>query len=327
MSKYGDGGPFPNNRGQLISPPSSGGSNGPGPANGFPPNPRNLGGPSPPPSVARSSTGTNIYARSESGRSTQDEQTEAILGERYLALKKFLNVRDGRTSSGTTPKAKDKLLRLTGLQLIELSTDVYDELKRRQDPRAPPSLPSENTFHPKRNQARQKLSSLSAERFQSLATDVFTELGRRFPHFAAGDIPRVNSSTSMRPPRASSRRQPSDAGSIRAPPNGTGYGDSIPPSPGLNGDFSRPMQKQFQSNTIVPNKSTMVEEGDDASEADAREPFSAMARGPANNFDSLRSPDNQASPIQSEVRLPSSSPSCPSGSDKDRADIHNNIGR
>lgn len=300
MSKYGDGGPFPNNRGQLISPPSSGGSNGPGPANGFPPNPRGVGGPSPPPSVARSSTGTNIYARSESGRSTQDERTEAILGERYIALKKFLNVRDGRTS-GTTPKAKDKLLRLTGLQLIELSTDVYDELKRRQDPRAPPNLPPENSFHPKRNQARQKLSSLSSERFQSLATDVFTELGRRFPHFAAGDIPRMSSSSmSTRPPRTTSRRQPSDASSIRAPPNGAGY-DSIPPSPGLNGDFSRPMQKQFQSNTIVPNKSTMVEEGDDGSEVDPREQFGGVARAPTNNFDNLRSPDNQTSPIQSEV--------------------------
>jgi hypothetical protein len=41
-------------------------------------------------------------------------------------------------------------------------------------------------------------------------------------------------------------------------------GFGVPPSPGLpNGDFSRPTQKQFQSNTIVPNKSTMVEEDDD----------------------------------------------------------------
>lgn len=40
---------------------------------------------------------------------------------------------------------------------------------------------------------------------------------------------------------------------------------AVPPSPGIpqNGSFERPQQKQFQSNTIVPNKSTMVEEDDD----------------------------------------------------------------
>jgi hypothetical protein len=38
----------------------------------------------------------------------------------------------------------------------------------------------------------------------------------------------------------------------------------VPLSPGLpNGDYGRPTQKQFQSNTIVPNKSTMVEEDDE----------------------------------------------------------------
>src|SRR5690606_10037895 len=72
MSKYGDGGPFPPSRGQLISPPNSGGSN--GAMNGFPPIARSVGGPSPPPSIGRSSNGTNMYARSESGRSTKDEQ-------------------------------------------------------------------------------------------------------------------------------------------------------------------------------------------------------------------------------------------------------------
>ncbi|CRK25583.1 hypothetical protein BN1723_018215, partial [Verticillium longisporum] len=68
------------------------------------------------------------------------------------------------------------------------------------------------------------------------------------------------------PPRNQSRmRRPSDASSIRgAMPPQDPYG--VPPSPGLpNGDYGRPMQKQFQSNTIVPNKSTMVEEDDDGS--------------------------------------------------------------
>lgn len=298
MSKYGDGGPFPN-RGQLISPPNSGGSN--GGMNGFPPVARSVGGPSPPPSIGRSSNGTGMYARSESGRSTKGEETEAILGEHYLALRRFLNGRNARVT-GATAKAKDKLLRLTGVQFVELSTDVYDELLRRQDSRAPPSLPAENGFHPKRNQARQKLSSLGPDRFQSLVTDVFTELERRFPNFIDGDIPprmsisRSGTPANGLPPRNASRRRPSDASSIRQP--GGAYAYSIPPSPSLPpGDFGRPLQKQFQSNTIIPNKSTMVEEDDDPSD---REPFAALSRAPT-GLNDPRSPDTQASPVQSEV--------------------------
>jgi hypothetical protein len=294
MSKYqsvDNDGSYPNNRGQLISPPNSGGSNG-AMNGGFPSGPRSAGGPSPPPSVGRSSNGTNMYARSESGRSQREEQTEAILGEHYIALKGFLNGRDGKSSQPPN-KARDKLLRLSSVQFLELSTDVYDELVRRQafnrnpsnGPKggAPPFLMPEQTFHPKRNQARQKLSSLGPPRFRDLATDVFCELERRFPRFAAGDIPRMGSPMSVRgppsrsqtpvngagngfPPRSQSRmRRPSDASSIRGlgqPPNDP-Y--NVPPSPGLpNGEYGRPLPKQFQSNTIVPNKSTMVEEDDDA---------------------------------------------------------------
>ncbi|KAK7743587.1 component of the polarisome [Cytospora paraplurivora] len=70
------------------------------------------------------------------------------------------------------------------------------------------------------------------------------------------------------PPRAASRRQPSNASSIR----GVGLiADSydVPPSPGLppNG-YDRPTPKQSQSNTIIPNKSTMVEEDDDGPDDD-----------------------------------------------------------
>ncbi len=287
---------YPNNQGQLITPPDSAGSatamNG-----GFPPGPRSVGGPSPPPSVGRSSAGTNLYARSESGRSQsqQIENQELVLSEHYISLKRYLSgtSRDGNPKPPPN-KARDKLQRLTGVQFLELSTDVYDELKRREQasrrpPNAPPGsgppdylLPEEN-FHPKRNQARQKLSSLGSPRFRDLATDVFCELERRYPRFADGDIPRVASPMSIRgppsrsqtpvngmngfPPRGQSRRRPSEASSIRSarggptPMNG-GFG--VPPSPGLpNGDYSRPTQKQFQSNTIVPNKSTMVEEDDD----------------------------------------------------------------
>ncbi|KAH8766831.1 hypothetical protein F5883DRAFT_78932 [Diaporthe sp. PMI_573] len=295
-------GPYPNaprglnpllEQGQLASPPYSGGGGPNGPMNGgFPPGPRSAGGPSPPPSVGRSSTATDLYARSESGRSGREVNVEAVLGEHYVALKRYLSQtsRDGKPNLPAN-KARDKLQRLTGVQFLELSTDVFDELLRRQafsrrPPNAPPNvgpppyLIPEDTFHPKRNQARQKLSSLGPPRFRDLATDVFCELERRYPRFVAGDIPRLSSPVSTRapsragtpmggyPPRGMGRRQPSNASSIR----GAGSivdGYDIPPSPGMppNG-YDRPTPKQFQSNTIIPNKSTMVEEDDEGPEDD-----------------------------------------------------------
>ncbi|KAI0105993.1 hypothetical protein F4814DRAFT_81092 [Daldinia grandis] len=283
ISKYPNNdvdGPYPDSRGP-VSPPDSNSSN--GNMNGFPPGPRSVGGPSPPPSVGRSST----YARSESGRSIREENTEAVLGEHYVALKRYLSStsKDGR--AGPPPnKARDKLLRLSSVQFLELSTDVFDELMRRQaysrrPPNAPPTVgpPSyllpENMFHPKRNQARQKLSTLGPPRFRDLATDVFCELERRIPRVIAGDIPRMSTPgvpssragtpiNSMGPRGLNGMRRPSDASSIRsAAPRITGE-FPVPPSPGMsNGNFDRPLPKQFQSNTIVPNKSTMVEEDDD----------------------------------------------------------------
>lgn len=50
----------------------------------------------------------------------------------------------------------------------------------------------------------------------------------------------------------------------RPPMNG---GLGIPPSPGLPpNDYGRPTPKTFQSNTIVPNKSTMVEDDETGGE-------------------------------------------------------------
>lgn len=296
FTKYPEEGPYPNNRGNLASPPISGGSPGPMSMNGFPTGPRSTGGPSPPPSIGRSSNGANMYPRSDSGRNSstpRSDMDDAILNEHYHALKVFLSSRDPNIKQQPN-KARDKLLRLSSVQFYELSTDVFDELMRRQAAaRSPPNAPNsppnfllpEKAFHPKRNQARQRLSSLGPPRFRDLAADVFHELERRFPFFAGGDIPRVGSSMSMRggpmnrngtpingngfPPRGQSRmRRPSEAGSIRGgPPPPDPYG--IPPSPSLpNSDYGRPVPKQAsQNNTIVPNKSIMLEEDDDGGDA------------------------------------------------------------
>ncbi|KAI1638383.1 hypothetical protein F4809DRAFT_260944 [Biscogniauxia mediterranea] len=284
VSKYqniDNDGPYPNNRGPM-SPPDSGGPN--GNMNGFSSGQMSVGAPSPPPSIGRSST----YARSESGRSIIQESTENVLAEHYFALRRYLasTSKDGRANPPPN-KARDKLLRLSSVQFLELSTDVFDELMRRQMKRPPPGAPPnagpppyllpEQTFHPKRNQARQKLSTLGSPRFRDLATDVFCELERRIPRFITGETPPRMSGglpsragtpvNGMGMPRGPGRgmRRPSDASSIRSgglPPRMNG--DYVPPSPGLpNGNFDRPLPKQFQSNTIVPNKSTMLEEDDD----------------------------------------------------------------
>ncbi|CAN8100896.1 unnamed protein product [Discula destructiva] len=279
-------------QGQLASPPYSGGGNGPMNGN-FPPGPKSVGAPSPPRSVARSSTATDIYARSDGGRGNRDADNENVLAEHYVALKRYLSQtsRDGKPFPAN--KARDKLQRLTPVQFLELSTDVFDELLRRQafsrrPPNAPPSvgpppyLLAEDNFHPKRNQARQKLSSLGPPRFRDLATDVFCELERRFPRFPAGDIPRLTSPVSSRVPsrpgtsmsgygqRGMSRRQPSNASSIRGALQDA-Y--DFPASPGMAPlNYDRPQPKQSQSNTIIPNKSTMVEE-DDEGAYDAQSPY------------------------------------------------------
>lgn len=308
-SVYGDAGR------SIKSPPGSlvGSAN----MNGFPTGARSTGGPSPPASIARTS-----YARSESGRSLRGEDTEAVLGEHYIALRRYLTAtsKDGRAQPPPN-KARDKLLRLSSVQFLELSTDVFDELMRRQafgrrPQGAPPtqgppqSLMPEENFHPKRNQARQKLSTLGPPRFRDLATDVFCELERRIPRFVIpDDPPRMGSPANRGPPSRSgtpangmpprAMRRPSDASSIRSagPPRMNGEYPP-PPSPGMPpGGYDRPMPKQFQSNTIVPNKSTMVEEDDDGSEE-------------GDSFNIKReSKRSQASNAMSEVCIPRILPS------------------
>lgn len=44
-----------------------------------------------------------------------------------------------------------------------------------------PFLPSQDGFHPKRNQARQKLADRSTENFKNICKGVYYELARRYP--------------------------------------------------------------------------------------------------------------------------------------------------
>lgn len=216
---------------------------------------------------------------------------EESLSQHYAILKRYLaqSLRDEKGNAKPN-RARDKLLRLSPVQFMELSTDVYDELLRRQSaagqqmngPGQVPSylLPKDN-FHPKRNQARQKLATLPPPRFRDLATDVFYELERRFPRFSGSGIERNGSpASSMRGPPSRSGTpngiRPGQGPMMGGPGPGRPAPEFAPrhPSlgsqvmsgqgiPGLDGtDYGRPTAKTFQSNTIIPNKSTLVEDDD-----------------------------------------------------------------
>lgn len=115
--------------------------------------------------------------------------SEPDLLHHYKVLKQFLDILDdlgSRTKLNLlrAMRAREKLLKLLGAQFRELSTDVYDELKRRIDESQaePDFLLPKLTFHPKRNQARQKLSLLPQTRFKDLVLDISYEISRRNLH-------------------------------------------------------------------------------------------------------------------------------------------------
>ncbi|KAK6463964.1 spindle pole antigen [Scheffersomyces coipomensis] len=125
------------------------------------------------------------------------------LVSRYKELKQFLDISDDSTSRSKTnlsraARAREKLLKLSSAQFKELSTDVYDELKRRIDESRgePDYLLPKSSFHPKRNQARQKLSSLPQPRFKDLVSDISYEIERRNLHV---ELPSFNSNSTTSP--------------------------------------------------------------------------------------------------------------------------------
>jgi predicted nucleic acid-binding Zn-ribbon protein len=257
---------------------------------------------------------------------------EETLSEHFKVLKVYLGPYLNDAQGNPRPsRAKDKLTRLSAVQFQELSTDVYDESIRREDDRkrggpgapgneTPKFLLPKNNFHPKRNQARQKLSTLPLERFRQLATDVFYELERRFPRFTSGDMPRPASPNGSIASRISNRGPPSRSGTPNSmgnrPPPGQGY-RGPPPQGGPPGSlmpggqqqnsFGRPLPKTFQSNTIVPNKGTLVEDDDDDSAGDDDDAFNlegAAARRQTNKSAKSMSmaQDKMVSDLESQVK-------------------------
>ena len=254
---------------------------------------------------------------------------ETELFQHYTVLRGFL--KGGSQAPPRPNKARDKLLRLSPVQFHELSTDVFDELQRRQalaplpgrPPRQrniPPFLQPRSDFHEKRNQARQKLSSLQTPRFRDLSTDVFCELERRFPQFQRPDGGKRDSSRSQsRGPGPSSRDGPPQVNGFGPPSRAQTFGgsgaqgysqrnqsvSSLPPidPPPTLADLGRPMPKQFQSNTITPNKSMMVEDEDDSQATDSKHDRSSDAFGLESSLASPRSDRDTAATSQSGVSM------------------------
>ncbi|KAK2873462.1 hypothetical protein FQN49_002354 [Arthroderma sp. PD_2] len=257
--------PSPNSiRGAFPTPPSSGSQSHGGPSDSTSISSNSLTLPparmsqkaSPPSSIASRSRVSDGTLSDQGGARRQ--RMEDMLSQHYIVLRRYLQGPSREDLNIRSNKARDKLLRLSPVLFLELSTDVYDELLRRQAvvaasrpgpprPEVPPHLLPRQEYHTKRNQARQKLSSLQDQRFKDLATDVFCELERRFPHFAAPDMNRRGSpAPSMGGryggPRPDSNGQgygyPGTPNGTRGPPPGP-RGPGYPPGPGGPGGPGR----------------------------------------------------------------------------------------
>ncbi|KAF8070406.1 hypothetical protein FPV67DRAFT_1017824 [Lyophyllum atratum] len=129
--------------------------------------------------------------RTDSYRPIRDKNVPAVPQIDYRLVSKthfdelsrYLAAYLAKAPPNSRSTARQKLTRLTIQQFHELSTDVYDELVRRQNETEVPFLPLRSDFHPKRNQARQKLATLPTSRFEDLSSDVYFELSRRYPEF------------------------------------------------------------------------------------------------------------------------------------------------
>ena len=138
-----------------------------------------------------------------------------------------------------------------------------------------PYLVAKENFHPKRNQARQKLATLPPGRFKELAADVLYEIERRYPvvveSASSGQYPSsedglqrtvsVSSMGSQRSQRFSQQSRNENLSSTsrdRFPNNNSSNNlatTTIPEEP-----ETEAIPRTGVQNTIIPNKSTMVEE-------------------------------------------------------------------
>jgi hypothetical protein len=116
------------------------------------------------------------------GNETCSEASLFVLSEYHHVMEKYLSVWPDESTTPRT-RVRRKLHALTVVQFQELSQDVHDELLRRQryEFDVPEWLPSNPSFHPKRNQARKQLSIIV--HFSQLVSDIVFEFERRLRTF------------------------------------------------------------------------------------------------------------------------------------------------
>jgi acyl carrier protein phosphodiesterase len=182
------------------------------------------------------------------------------------ALQTFLESSQGNLTPSTSSrvvKAREKLKKLTTTQFSDLSTDVYDEMKRREINRLDPDninmvkfLPSQPNYHPKRNQARQKLAALPPSRFKDLVNDVLFEINNRMKNEPPKPLPKKNNGLVIDIEKSNNYNpdnDPSNHLNIKTP-----IKTPITPS-----------QREIKPTTLVPNKSELTwssDEEDDGNE-------------------------------------------------------------
>ncbi|RKP25854.1 hypothetical protein SYNPS1DRAFT_22269 [Syncephalis pseudoplumigaleata] len=187
----------------------------------------------------------------------------------YTSLKRYLYqhlLKERNGVSAQRRSAREKLVRLTLQQFQELSTDVYDELVRREsnDPTMP-FLAVKSEFHPKRNQARQKLATLPKTRFKDLASDVFAELDRRYPHFGqevANQFPsNGHGHTDGRTGGGSPEESDVDRTAVASPPVNNGSGgnrtDSTQPGGSMEGVAVHGIVVPERAEAVMENNSML----------------------------------------------------------------------
>ncbi|KAI0463469.1 hypothetical protein LJB42_002464 [Komagataella kurtzmanii] len=202
---------------------------------------------------------------------------EQDLVKYHSELKEFLkkNSPKSRASSHVT-QGKEKLLRYSRGQFCELCTDVYDEMKRRNDRtnQEPDHLLPKMTFHPKRNQARKILSSLTFARFTDLVMDTVSEIERRELHLPTK--PEENNGNILRSPQNDDI--PVGDTSLESVKR-----DSIDDP--VTQDLKN-AQLGIRTKNVVPNKTTLAWPSDEEDEDNDDE--NELTRG--HGFDSISSP-------------------------------------
>lgn len=210
----------------------------------------------------------------------------------YKVLKQFLDISNdlarSKSNSSRAARAREKLLKLSEAQFKELSTDVYDELRRRIDESRsePDYLLPKSSFHPKRNQARQKLSSLPQSRFKDLVSDISYEIERRNLHIEQGikqDVHGANSHSdpTETPENEKSSQEKSVENNIKDSEdnvkehedNVKEHGDNVKEHKDNEEDYSKQINSSdihnqigIESMTVVPTKANLTWSSDEEEE-------------------------------------------------------------